>query len=135
MRLLTTLLLLVLVAGCRNARRAESPESIARVAASSIPEVQSDDSLAGTLFFGSPDGEGGLTSDSAHMYLWLEGAAAKQLYQQMPAKAEENMCEDGYAYVKFGEALQCKASADGLRHWCAFAVDIEHETLEVGASW
>ena len=124
----------VLLAGCTDTRQAEPLEGRVEVAAVSALKVQGDDTLAGRFFFGSPDGEGGLTPDSAHIYLWLEGTAAKQLYQQMPAEVEENACEDGYAYVKFGNALQCKATEDGTRHWCAFAVNIEQETLIVGAS-
>ena len=132
--LLAPIFLTVVLAGCTDTRKAEPVESWVEIVAVSAPQVQANDTLSGRFFFGSPDGEGGLTPDSDHIYLWLEGTAAEQLYHQMPAEAEENACEDGYDYVKFGKALQCKATEDGRRHWCAFAVNIGQETLAVGAT-
>ena len=125
------------LAACDAPPDAPAAAAVAPAAAqarSTDPAIAAEGPLAGRFFVSGPIGEGDLVRDSTHLYLWMEGEAAAELYRRMPVVPVPQPCEDGSAWLKQGQALACTADADSTGYRCYVAIDVPAETLAVGVS-
>jgi hypothetical protein len=128
--ILISLWLPLLFAACEPPPDAEAQSPVSFQS----PKIVGEGDLEGRYFVSGPIGEGDLVRDSTHFYVWLEGSAAAELYQRMPASPVPQLCEDGSAWVKHSRALACTADADSTGYRCYVAIDVPAETLAVGVS-
>ena len=96
------------------------------------PSIVGQGSLEGTYFVSGPMGEGDLIRDSTHLYLWMEGGLAAELYRRMSVAPEPYHCEPESRSVKQGREITCTVNADSTDHRCYVAIDVPAETLAVG---
>ncbi len=98
-------------------------------------EHRDEGRLEGRFFTGGPIDEGDLAPGDSHYYVWLEGEAARALYERLPGTPEPEVCENGFAWVRTnGRSIVCNASGDSTRYACYFALDIVADSLASGAS-
>jgi hypothetical protein len=67
---------------------------------------------------------------STHLYLRLEGAAAKTLFDSVKVKAEYDECAGDGSVSKHIKNLGCTRSKDGKEYDCYFGINIAKGTIE-----
>ena len=65
-----------------------------------------------------------------HLQLYLDGAAARDLYNAMKVKATPDECTGPNAKSKFQGGIACTMHEGGKEYECSFAVDIKNQKLE-----
>ena len=91
--------------------------------------------LTGTYAFGGrtlvdpPPSE----TKGTHLYIVLEGTAARDVYQKMNVRAVRDAClDDGSLSKRIGD-MQCTALAGAKGHTCAFSINLAEQKIEGGA--
>lgn len=77
-----------------------------------------------------PPGE---AADS-HLGLVLEGAAARDLYRRLPAKAEPDICRDDGSLSKIRGGIRCTELAGKAGWRCEFAIRLDEPTVVAGGA-
>lgn len=72
-----------------------------------------------------PPGE----ADDSHLGLVLEGAAARELYRRLPAKAEPDLCLEDGTLTKTQGGIRCSESAGKTGWRCEFAIRLDTPTV------
>jgi len=67
-----------------------------------------------------------------HFYFDLEGAAARDLYQAMKAKAVEGVCGEPGDLTKRQGGVQCTMADRGKEYHCAFGVELRTQKIVSG---
>ena len=98
--------------------------------------VQPEGELSGTYAIGGktlvdpPPGE-----DPGSQYrMFLTGPAAKDLYDALRAKAEDDECLGDGSQVKRSGGISCTKLADGQGYECSFAVGVDGRSVEPATS-
>ena len=81
--------------------------------------------IAGKEAIDPPPGQ----PQDTHLQLFLTGAAARDLYQAMKAKATPDECTGHNARSKFQGGIACTMHEGGKEYECSLAIDIEGQTL------
>jgi len=67
-----------------------------------------------------------------HFYLDLEGAAARDLYKAMKAKAVDGVCGEAGDLTKKQGGVQCTMVKGGKEYHCAFGVELKTQHVVDG---
>lgn len=68
---------------------------------------------------------------NSHAYMTVTGPAALQMYRNMKARPEKNLCEEGKTLKRAG-ALSCSIGPGGRDAACDFAIDMVEGRLDNG---
>ena len=71
---------------------------------------------------------------NTHLYLVLEGTAARDTYRAMSAHARRDACLDDGSLTKTIGAMQCTALAKTKGYRCAFSVNVADQKIEGGST-
>ena len=82
--------------------------------------------LAGKDAVDPPPGQ----PQDTHLQLYLDGDAARDLYQAMKVKAMPDECIGHDAHTKFQGGIACTMHAGGKDFECSFAIDIKNQKLD-----
>ena len=105
------------------------------VTALPIDAQESTKRLTGTYAVGGrtlidpPAGE----AKNTHLYVVLDGSAARDVYRAMSARAVRDACLDDGSFTKTLGAMQCTENAKAKRYTCAFAINLTEQKIEAGA--
>ncbi len=69
---------------------------------------------------------------NTHLYLVLEGAAARDTYRAMGARARRDACLDDGSLTKTVGAMQCTELAKTKAYRCLFSVNIVDQKIDAG---
>ena len=83
--------------------------------------------IAGKTPFDPPAGE----PKNTHAYVTVSGPAALQMYRNMRAKAEKDLCQEGNMIKRAGP-LACSLARNGKNATCDFSVDLLQGALADG---
>ena len=98
------------------------------------PSIQAEGNLEGRFFVSGEIGEeGDLVPGNSHMYIWLEGASARAMYEQIPSVPTREECETGHAFRKDIGRMHCSVNIDSTEHKCYFAIDVPEQKIDTGA--
>lgn len=85
-------------------------------------------SVAGKTLIDPPAGE----PRRSHLYLELDGAAARDLYAALPGRPVADPCGEPGALLKRSGGLQC-TRAKGGTHRCTFGVELATQRVVAGS--
>jgi hypothetical protein len=119
---------------CQPEGSSDATASLRHTSTPDTPAVSTSRRLEGRFFMGGPIDEGQLIPGNSHFYVWLEGAAARALYEQLSATPQPAVCDDGSAWVKGAQTVLCTVNADADEYSCHFAVDVRAGSLDPGMS-
>jgi len=74
----------------------------------------------------------GSEPQDTHFYLDLEGAAARDLYKAMKAKARDGVCGERGDLTKRLNGVQCTMVKGGKEYHCAFGVELGTQQVVSG---
>ena len=82
--------------------------------------------IAGKEAIDPPPGQ----PEDTHLQLFLEGAAARDLYHAMKVEATPDECTGPDARSKFQGGIACTMHAGGRDYECSLAIDIAGQKLD-----
>lgn len=87
--------------------------------------------LDGTFQLGGPlEHNGEVTSGASHLYLSLQGDAARRLFESLPDEPFDDPCT-GYRLRAQGNVACYETEKDRV-YFCSFSVNLERGTVEAG---
>jgi len=90
--------------------------------------LQGTYAIGGATLIDPPESE----AQDTHVYLDLEGNAARDLYKAMKAKAQAGVCGEPGDLTKRLGGLQCTKAKSGNEYHCAFGVELRTQKLVGG---
>jgi hypothetical protein len=84
--------------------------------------------VGGKTLYDPPESE----PQDTHFYLDLEGAAARDLYKAMNAKAQDGVCGERGDLTKRSGGVQCTMVRGGKEYHCAFGVELDTQHVVSG---
>ena len=69
-----------------------------------------------------------------HAAFFVEGAAARLLYDALQGPPADDACDGGGGSIKRSGNVACSRSADGATYECHFAIDLERGRVTLGAA-
>ncbi len=84
-----------------------------------VSKLQGELFIAGATTVDPPANE----PKNTHAYVTITGPSALRLYQNMRAKAEDDLCQDGHKLKRTGK-LSCSVGKNGKEASCDFALDL-----------
>jgi hypothetical protein len=107
---------------------------VALAASPPLMALEPANRLSGTYAFGGrtlvdpPPGE----PRNTHLYVVLEGSAARELYRRMNARAVRDECLDDGSLAKTVGRMQCTQLAHAKGYTCAFSLNLAEQKIEGG---
>jgi hypothetical protein len=98
------------------------------VGAADYQPLQGSYKVGGKTLYDPPGSE----PQDTHFYLDLEGAAARDLYKAMKAKAQDGVCGERGDLTKRSGGVQCTMVKGGKEYHCAFGVELGTEHVVSG---
>jgi hypothetical protein len=92
----------------------------AAVAAADYQPLRGSYRVGGATLYDPPENE----PQDTHLYLDLEGNAARELYRAMKAKAVDGACGEPGDLTKRQGGVQCTMLAGAREYHCAFGIEI-----------
>ena len=86
-------------------------------------------SIGGKSFYDPPVYE----PKNTHIYFYLNGEAAKDLFDHMKIKAKSNVCSEDLLWKKIRN-MQCTKSKRTSEYNCSFGIDIKNQTIVNGVA-
>ena len=84
-----------------------------------VTKLQGELFIAGATTVDPPPTE----PKNTHAYVTITGPSALRLYQNMRAKAEDDLCQDGHKLKRAGK-LSCSVGKNGKEASCDLALDL-----------
>ena len=84
--------------------------------------------FGGQTFYDPPKSE----PQDTHLYIMLEGVAAKDLYQKMKVSPLPDHCADVGSLTKIVGQMQCQRTVVSDEYLCWFGVDIKNQRIVPG---
>jgi hypothetical protein len=98
------------------------------VFAADYQPLQGTYKVGGKTLYDPPESE----PQDTHFYLDLEGAAARDLYKAMKAKAQDGVCGERGDLTKRSGGVQCTMVKGGKEYHCAFGVELGTQRVVSG---
>lgn len=90
--------------------------------------LQGEYAIGGKTLLDAPPAE----PQNTHLYIDLEGRAARDLYEALPGKAAAGVCGEPDALTKRSGGVQCTRESNGKQYHCAFGVELRTQRVVSG---
>ena len=90
--------------------------------------LQGSYKVGGATLIDPPEAE----AQDTHLYLDLEGSAARDLYRAMKAKAKDGICGERGDLTKRQGGVQCTMVKGGREYHCAFGIELGTQKVVSG---